>query len=151
MNLVKHWAAQLDDYAIDLSWSPDGTLLAAASAAGPLSLFSSTDGACRCRLDGHEDGSNVLAWSPDGRVLASGGQDGNVKFWDPAAGAHVSTTPIGRGWVEHLSWRPGKEGVVLAASAGKSLSFLKPDASVARQFLDAPKTISALAWHPTGA
>ena len=34
MQLTKHWAGQLDDYVIDLSWSPDGTLLAAASASG---------------------------------------------------------------------------------------------------------------------
>ena len=39
MQLTKHWAAQLDDYAIDLAWSPDGTTLAAASGAGPVSLF----------------------------------------------------------------------------------------------------------------
>ena len=31
MELTKHWAAQLDDYVIDLAWSPDGSLLAAAS------------------------------------------------------------------------------------------------------------------------
>ena len=32
MNFAKHWAATLDDYAIDLAWSPDGSLLAVASA-----------------------------------------------------------------------------------------------------------------------
>jgi len=36
MQLTKHWAAQLDDYAIDLAWSPDGSQLAAASSAGPV-------------------------------------------------------------------------------------------------------------------
>ena len=30
MNLTKFWAAQLDDYVIDLEWSRDGSLLAAA-------------------------------------------------------------------------------------------------------------------------
>ena len=45
MQLTKHWAATLDDYAIDLAWAPDGHLLAAASAAGPVSLFATTDGA----------------------------------------------------------------------------------------------------------
>ena len=24
MNLIKHWAAALDDYVIDLAWAPDG-------------------------------------------------------------------------------------------------------------------------------
>ncbi len=39
MNFAKHWAATLDDYVIDLAWSPDGTLLAVASAAGGITLF----------------------------------------------------------------------------------------------------------------
>ena len=29
MQLTKHWAAPLDDYAIDLGWSADGAQLAA--------------------------------------------------------------------------------------------------------------------------
>ena len=35
MELTKHWDGQLDDYVIDLAWSPDGAQLAAASASGP--------------------------------------------------------------------------------------------------------------------
>ena len=53
MNLTKHWAAVLDDYVIDLAWSPDGTQLAALSAAGPLSIFKTTDGAKQHQLPGH--------------------------------------------------------------------------------------------------
>jgi WD40 repeat protein len=64
MNLTKHWAAVLDDYAIDLAWSPDGTLLAAASAAGPVSLFALASGVKQHELPGHDGGTNVLAWKP---------------------------------------------------------------------------------------
>ena len=79
MQLTKHWAATLDDYAIDLAWSPDGTQLAAASAAGPVSLFVAADGARRHELPGHENGTNCLAWQPGtGTLLATGGQDGAV-------------------------------------------------------------------------
>jgi WD40 repeat protein len=62
MQLTKHWAATLDDYAIDLAWSPDGSLLAAASAAGPISLFATADGTLRHALPGHDDGTNCVAW-----------------------------------------------------------------------------------------
>jgi WD40 repeat protein len=69
MQLTKHWAATLDDYAIDLAWSPDGHLLAAASAAGPVALFAATDGARRHELPGHADGTNCLAWQPSSSTL----------------------------------------------------------------------------------
>jgi WD40 repeat protein len=136
MQLTKHWAAPLDDYVIDLGWSPDGQTLAAASAAGPITLFATVDGATRHVLPGHEEGTNCIAWMPKvGRVvpaaagkpnapgetsgdelrrvkdnppylLASGGQDGKVKLWDATAGQHVATAGLGHAWVEHLAWRP---------------------------------------------
>jgi len=64
MQLTKHWAALLDDYVIDLAWSPDGSLLAAASATGPVSLFAATDGVRLHELPGHENGTNCIAWAP---------------------------------------------------------------------------------------
>ncbi len=114
MQLTKHWAGHLDDYAIDLAWSPDGSRLAAASAAGPISIFAATNGAKQHELPGHEHGTNCLAWQPIGSqpstlnsplsALATGGQDGAVKFWDTAAGQHTATTKLGSAWVEHLVW-----------------------------------------------
>jgi len=130
MQLTKHWAAQLDDYAIDLAWSHDGALLAAASGAGPVSLFAAANGARKHELPGHAGGTNCLAWMParqetgDGgqesgeiplapasrplspAILATGGQDGAVKFWDAAAGQHTATAALGSTWVEHVAWRP---------------------------------------------
>jgi WD40 repeat protein len=129
MQLTKHWAGQLDDYAIDLAWSPDGTQLAAASSAGPVSLFATADGSKRHDLPGHENGTNALAWEPQLNtqnpepqtadsnpqtpnpklqtppLLATGGQDGAVKLWDATAGQHIATAKLGNGWVEHLAWR----------------------------------------------
>jgi WD40 repeat protein len=150
MQLTKHWAAPLDDYVIGLEWSDDGALLAAASAAGPIALYGA-DGSPRAPLPGHVGGSNAIAWQPGGARLASGGQDGAVKLWDPGAGQHVATAELGRSWVEHLGWRPGPEAPLLAAAAGRRLVLLGPDAAVRRAWPDAPKTITALAWHPGGA
>ncbi len=172
MQLTKTWAAALDDYVIDLAWSPDGALLAAASQAGPLHLFAGPTGENRRELPGHEDGANCLAFAPQvsgllpqpssPALLASGGQDGAVKFWDAAAGQHLATAALGSAWIEHLAWRPVASGEIpnpksqisnsplLAASSGRDLVFLRPDASVAHKFAPAPKTLSALAWHPRG-
>ncbi len=160
MQLTKHWAATLDDYAIDLAWSPDSSLLAAASAAGPLSLFASTDGTIRHELPGHGHGTNCLAWQPaSSPLLASGGNDGAVKFWDAAAGQHTATAQLGSTWIEHLAWRPAASGsqpstlnsqFFLAASAGKNLHLLLADGTTRHSFAPAAKTISAIAWQPAG-
>ncbi len=173
MNLTKHWAAQLDDYIIDLAWSPDGATLAAASAAGPIHLHARADGQLLHALPGHPDGTNCLAWKPTHHpspitsdlplALASGGQDGCIKFWDTTTGQHTATAKLGPTWIDHLAWRPTPLGApgsspasassttpLLAASAGRTLALLRPDASLAHTFKPSPKSISALAWHPHG-
>jgi WD40 repeat protein len=170
MNLTKAWAAQLDDYVIDLAWSSDGRVLASASAAGPVTLFAGLAGARLQELSGHADGTNCLAWGPgviaesgnrkpDSSLLASGGQDGKVRLWDAGTGHQAAEADTGRGAsVEHLQWRPiaanfksqSPNPNILAAAAGRKLHFLNPDGSPAHTFKDAPKTLSALAWHPQG-
>ncbi len=130
MNFQKHWAATLDDYVIDLAWSPDGATLAAASAAGGITLCDAATGAVKHSLAGHQDGANCLAWMPVGRVipsapglvanderrikdnppylLATGGQDGCVRLWDAATGAQTAEVKLGNAWVEHLAWQVGR-------------------------------------------
>ncbi|MDB6167189.1 MAG: repeat protein [Verrucomicrobia bacterium] len=151
MQLTKHWAGALDDYVIDLAWSPRGDLLAAASASGPVALFARSDGARQPDLAGHAGGTNCLAWKPQGEsspsLLASGGQDGEVKFWDPGAGQHVASAELGSAWVEHLGWT---SATMLFAAAGKTLVALRADGTVVHTFKPAPKTISALAPQPAG-
>jgi WD40 repeat protein len=167
MNFSKHWAAALDDYTIDLAWSPDGALLAAASAAGGITLYAAADGTVKHVLPGHDNGTNCLAWMPglsgqqsavSSQLLSTGGQDGCVRFWDAGSGQQTAEVKLGNAWVEHLAWCPvGKtpdaksqtpDSHLLFASAGKKLVALKPDGSIAHQFPDAPKTISALAVRP---
>ncbi|HWA27845.1 MAG TPA: WD40 repeat domain-containing protein [Lacunisphaera sp.] len=174
MQFAKHWAAALDDYAIDLAWSPDGSWLAAASAAGGIMIYDATNGTVRHQLAGHEDGANCLAWRPNvagvadpgagarpgsatpAAILATGGQDGNVRFWDGTTGAQTAEIKLGNAWVEHLAWQAvrrtedggPKTETLLFAAAGKKLVALRADGTVAHTFPDAPKTISALAASP---
>lgn len=162
MNFAKHWAAVLDDYAIDLAWSPDGSLLAAASAAGGVTVFDAATGAVKHALPGHADGANCLAWLPTLNpqpstlnlpLLATGGQDGCVRLWDAATGTQTAETKLGHAWVEHLVWispAQPEASPCLFAAAGRKLVALHADGSIAHTFPDAPKTISALAARSDG-
>lgn len=155
MIFAKHWAATLDDYVIDLAWSPDGRTLAVVAQSGTVTLHDAATGAIRHKLAGHADGANAVALNPTGGELATGGQDGCVKFWSAATGAELAETNLGGAWVEHLAWTPAAETApssalrpppsVLIAAAGRKLVALHADGTVAHAFPDAPKTISALA------
>lgn len=70
----------------DMSYSPDGAFLAAASSARPIYCF---------RLPDYEDMTssqwiyhtarvNSVCWSDDGKRLLSGGIDTNAFIWDPS-------------------------------------------------------------------
>lgn len=151
MSLGKHWAATLDDYVIDLAWSPDGSLLAAASAAGGITLFDAASGTIRQTLPGHEDGANCLAWRPapqEEQLLASGGQDGKVRLWRGGNGAPAGEASLGSAWVEYLAWAGTGAALNLFAAAGRKLVALDAAGAVVKALPDAPKTISALAAAP---
>jgi len=167
MSLSKHWSALLDDYVIDLAWSPNGSLFAAASQSGGVNIYDAKSGTLKHALAGHEDGTNCLAWLPPSvpppsalslaSPLATGGQDGFVRFWDALTGRQTAEAKLGNAWVEHLCWRPAHETAepksqnpnpnLLFAAAGKKLVALHSDGSVAHTFPDAPKTITALAME----
>lgn len=178
MKFAKHWAGQVEDYAIDLAWSPDGALLAVAAQSGAITLFDATTGAVKHILPGHADGTNALVWLPSAvgvglprdpsghkappTILATGGQDGGVRFWDAATGAQTAEAKLGNAWVEHLvaasvgsplagagSDASKLAGPLLFATAGKKLVALKTDGSVAHAYPESSKTISALAMGPS--
>lgn len=77
-----HW---LD--ASGLSWSPDGTRLAAGGADGTVQIWNAATGERLFVYQGHDGSFDVsaVAWSPDGKSIASGSRDGTVHIWDARA------------------------------------------------------------------
>jgi len=142
MQLTKHWAALLEDYVIDLAWSPDGQLLAAASTSGPVTLFAAADGARRHELPGHENGTNCLAWQPSGQKLEGRGKKEEVSSDLPASGPLTSD-------LSPLTSGPG----LLLATGGQDGSVKFWDATAGQHTATASlgsAWVEHLAWQPIG-
>jgi len=78
----------------DIAFSPDATLVAAASknfynaqGGNPgVTVWRVADSSMVCGLLPHEDGARSVAFDPTGRKIASAGADRRVQIWDAATG-----------------------------------------------------------------
>jgi len=143
--LRQSWEAHLGDHVIQLEWSPDGAMLAAALIGGPVSIFG-TDGRFLRELPGHSFGTLSISWSADSRLLASAGQDGCARIWDAATGAPLHELKGGAQWVEHVAFSPVKD--YLLTGAGRFLKMWNGSGRHLRDFPDHLSTISGIAWQP---
>jgi pimeloyl-ACP methyl ester carboxylesterase len=119
-----------------LAFSPDGQLLASASADGTVKFWDVASGQELHTLH-HEGGVCGLAISSDGRLLASGGLDGLVKVWDVEGRQEAHTLSGHGGAVCGLSISP--EGTLLATGS--------VDQSVRLWHLESGQLLHTLAGH----
>lgn len=89
----QHWrhdpqGAWSSDKVSDVSFSPDGTIIAS-SWGSMVHLWNAADGMPLRSLQGHTAWVNGLAFSPDGEILASGSDDWSVRLWRVADGKPV--------------------------------------------------------------
>src|SRR5207253_1269166 len=74
-----------------LAFTPDGKLLASASADKTVKLWAIPDGRELATLQGHEDYVSSVAMSPDGKVMATGSFDKSAKLWDLATAKGIAS------------------------------------------------------------
>ncbi len=146
------WQQQLSDYVGAIAWSPRDLLLAAASAAGDITLFPVQGEPLELES---ASGSPVeaLAFSPDGTFLAAGGQDGVLRLWHIPPGKDISPTPVHtlptQDWIEHLAWHPQHN--LLAFNLGRYVQIW--DATQTEQVATLNfenSSVLCLTWHPDG-
>ena len=162
MQLTKHWAAVLEDYVIDLAWSPDGHTLGGRLRHRAAIAVRANSGTRRHRFPGTKTGpiASLGTRVPRSDLACAvwSGQDGAVKFWDrsrastpprPSSGKPGSST-CGRTCRDLRPTRMILQTALPRGGIRSAASFVNADGTVAHTFKPAPKTLSALAWQPAG-
>ena len=100
----------------DVTYSPDGKLLAVASTIG-IWLYDAHSGQELSLITGHTGRVNSVSFSPDGKTLASGSVDldGTVRLWDVQTG--VEKQRLG-GHTSSWSVAFSPDGKTLASGSG---------------------------------
>lgn len=150
------WQDTLGDYVSAIAWSPQGKLLAAASAGGEVLLWNAEHQTPSLLQPSTGQSVDCLAFSGDGQFLAAGGQDGQVHLWclHSADAALVWESPLQvslapTAWVEHLTWHPTANR--LAFSGGRSVQIWEAHTGRITATLDfKASSVQGLAWHPQG-
>lgn len=142
------WLVPFGDPVAQLSWSPDGSTLAAGGVDGRVALLDGADGRLRQGFQAHEGGLFRAAFSPTEILLATAGQDGATKIWNPLTGELLHTLSFGTAWVEQLAWSP--RGGWLAVAAGRKLRLWQPATGVIHESTDHRSTVAALTWNANG-
>jgi WD40 repeat protein len=100
----------------EVTFSPDGQLIATAGNNGMVKLWSRA-GQLLHSLKGHRDRVDTVSFSPDSQLLASGSRDGTVKLWTKS-GTLIKTLTEHNGWVLSVSFSPDGKRLVSASGDG---------------------------------
>jgi hypothetical protein len=101
---------------IDVTFSPDGRLLASGSVDKTVKVWEAASGRLLHTLSGHTSWVFSVAFSPDGALLASGSTDKTVKVWEAATGRLLHTLSEHTYPVTSVAFSP--DGRLLASGSG---------------------------------
>jgi tricorn protease-like protein len=132
-----------------LTFSPDGTRLAALGGDGVVRLFAARTWEKIREFPGHPSGARGLAFSPDGKLLAAGRLNGEVEIWKLETGAVHRTLRGTRMGVYNVAFSPdGKQ--LLAGEENNSAQVWNVEDGGAVKRLDAPAQVYSVAFSRDG-
>ena len=102
-----------------LSWSPDGSRLAAAADDGLANIWDVRTGQELHKLSGHSGAVYAIAWSPDGSRLATGSWDNTLRIWHPDTGRLLCTLMGSSSQITCLAWSSNGHQLACGDLTGK--------------------------------
>jgi|GEM_PF-1154264 len=114
------WQADhtFDAHIVHVALSPDGTRVAASSAAGAVAIWDAATGRTYQHCEGAQQSTNTLAWSPDGRLLAGVSVDAMLRVWDAASGGPPRATATAPTRLFAVAWSPAGDRIITGGKDG---------------------------------
>ncbi|MFM1884876.1 MAG: hypothetical protein RL026_33 [Pseudomonadota bacterium] len=135
----------LEDFPVDVAWSPDSRQLVVAGGEGRLYRVDAGDGSA-VLMGEQPPGLLSVVWQPGGKLLATAGQDGAVLRWDATTpGAAPQRLHRGMGWPAGLAFQP--RGKALAFALGKQLQVLDLEGQVLASLGPHEVGLTHLVWR----
>lgn len=136
---------ELDDYVLDLCWSPDGQTLAALPSTGAPLLLNPVGEVLR-DLPAHRGGNGSMGWSPKGDTLATIGLDSLLRIHetDPTASRELA---LPKGWSERCAWNADGSRIAVACDRTVQIVDVKT-LEIEHLFEGHRASVCDLLWHP---
>lgn len=127
-------------------YNPAGSLLAAATSDGQVTLIDPADGSTVRTLDPQNGGTYGLAFNPNGALLVTGGFDSRVQLWDVGSGRLLFELAGHTDPVFDVAFAPDDR---LLATAGRDVNTLLWDTAT-WQVVRALEGVRIAAFSPNG-
>jgi hypothetical protein len=138
------------DRVTGVSFSPDGQILASASADHTVKLWNPKNGILLATLKAHTDNVLSLSFSPDGKILASTGDDGTVKLWNVKFRYLIKTFKGHRDRLTSVSFSLDGTMLVCGASDGTVGLLNVDDGKIIKIILAHSEPVLSTSFSPDG-
>lgn len=136
------------DLFISVSWSPDGKLLAGASADSIVSVWNWEEKRTIDSLN-HAGPVGWVAWSPAGKQIACALKNGGVMIWDRENKEQYSLSGHA-GEVYSVAWSPKGE-YIASASADRTIKIWNPkEKKLLHTLTGHQDAVNSISWSPDG-